>query len=341
MQPVEWAKAATIYSYNDNLIRAILGIGMEERAVRVPAPDEVVIRVSASPVNPSDIAFLRGGYNVFKPLPAVPGFEGAGIVVDTGNNVRHWRGKMVSFFTRDDNDGAWSEYVVTSKTNCFLIKENVPANQAACFSVNPFTAYGLFQMAVESGAGIIVQNAAGGQVAGFIRYFAKESGLEVINIVRKKEQKDDLNRAGHITINSVDDDYLQKLSEITAGRKVFVIDAVGGEATGRLINTMPPGSTLALYGGLSGGNIGGIDPIEVIFRDKRFIGFNLNLWRTSVPVDRLEQVSEQLQKIIAGGKCTTRIQGTYPLSEIVPAIRAYIRNMSAGKALLIPGEKEG
>lgn len=337
MRTIHSNKAAIISSYNDNLIRAILGISVGERPVPVPGPDEVVIKVSASPVNPSDIAFLRGGYNVVKELPAVPGFEGAGTVVDAGNNLIHWKGKRVSFFTQEEGDGAWAEYVVTDGSNCLLIEENMADDQAACFSINPFTAYGMFQMARRNATDVIVQNAAAGQVGEFIRYFAKEKGLEVINVVRRKESAEAMINAGNDTLCSVEENYTKKLKEMVSGRKAIVFDAVGGEATGQFMNILPSGSTIVLYGGLSGGMIGDIDPLQLIFHDKCLTGFNLNNWRKSLSREELGKVSSTLQKIISEEKCLTRIQGSFPLTDIVAAIRSYIKNMSAGKVVLKPG----
>jgi NADPH:quinone reductase-like Zn-dependent oxidoreductase len=52
-----------------------------------PGPDEVLVRVFASPINPSDLMFVQGLYGLKKPLPAVPGFEGGGTVVQAGTGM--------------------------------------------------------------------------------------------------------------------------------------------------------------------------------------------------------------------------------------------------------------
>ena len=56
-----------------------------EMPVPKPGPGQVLVRVSAAPINPSDLMFVRGLYGVKKPLPAVPGFEGSGTVVAAGS----------------------------------------------------------------------------------------------------------------------------------------------------------------------------------------------------------------------------------------------------------------
>lgn len=56
------------------------------KVIEIPVPrnGEVLIRVESAPINPSDLAFLKGHYSSNKPLPCVPGFEGSGVVVSNG-----------------------------------------------------------------------------------------------------------------------------------------------------------------------------------------------------------------------------------------------------------------
>ncbi len=52
-----------------------------------PGPGEVLVKMYASPINPSDLAFLAGGYGIKKPFPVIPGFEGSGTVIAAGNGI--------------------------------------------------------------------------------------------------------------------------------------------------------------------------------------------------------------------------------------------------------------
>ena len=69
-------KSVVLPDYNANLIRALIGMKIKEKPIPVPSKDEVLIEMLAAPCNPSDIAFLMGGYNIKKPTPCIPGFEG-------------------------------------------------------------------------------------------------------------------------------------------------------------------------------------------------------------------------------------------------------------------------
>src|SRR5215472_16136025 len=74
-----------------------------EVPVPQPGPGEVLVRVAASPVNPSDLMFITGNYGFKKPLPATPGFEGSGTVVETGSGLmaRFMKGRRVACVAAD------------------------------------------------------------------------------------------------------------------------------------------------------------------------------------------------------------------------------------------------
>ncbi len=100
-------KKVVLPSYNKNIIRAIRSLQVETCDDLQVGKDEVFIKVHAAPCNPSDIAFLMGGYNIVKELPAVPGFEGSGIVEEAGEGAEDLIGKKVSFFIQEENCGSW------------------------------------------------------------------------------------------------------------------------------------------------------------------------------------------------------------------------------------------
>jgi NADPH:quinone reductase-like Zn-dependent oxidoreductase len=323
-------------AYNRNIIRAIIGLKTGERKLPDLKPNDVLIRMEAAPINPSDVAFIRGEYNVDKQVPAVPGFEGAGIVEDAGPNAMYLIDKRVSCFVQGDNDGTWAEYFVTNADNCIVIKDELAIEQAACLSINPFTAYALFDIAKAKGCDSIVQNAASGQVAESVRVFAKMEGVKVINIVRKQEQVENLKSAGEeFVLNSAEEGFAKQFKELTHELNALIaFDAVGGETTGVLINNMPADSDIILYGGLSGIDISGIDSLEIIFGNKKLYGFDLNKWIAVKKKDEFQEVANEIQNMIIAGDLTTEIQSSFSLDDVVSAIRIYIKSMSAGKVLL-------
>jgi NADPH:quinone reductase len=110
-------------------------IAVVEMPVPRPGPGEVLVRVFASPINPSDLMFIRGLYGFKKPLPSVSGFEGSGTVVEAGAGMmpRFLKGRRVACTAADPGvtGGLWAEYVVTSAQFCIPLRKDVDLEQGA------------------------------------------------------------------------------------------------------------------------------------------------------------------------------------------------------------------
>lgn len=332
-------KAIQLNQYNGNLLRVLAAMHVAEVPVPQPAANQVLVRVEASPINPSDLAFLRGGYNVRKTLPAIAGFEGAGTIVSFGEGSKESLiGKRVTFYVNDDSQGAWAEYVTLSDKDYFVVDKDMAVEQAACLFINPFTAWALVEIAQKGGHKTIVQSAANGQVGKFIRHFAQSHKIEVINLVRKPEQVEALKNEGvKYVLNISDDDFYKQLRTLASELKATAaIDAVGGELSGKLFNALPINGEVIVYGGLSGQPLSGFDTLGAIFGNKIVRGFNLNGWISEKTSDEFEKVSQTIQALFTSGELTTQIQASFPLDGFVDGIRQYISSMSSGKILLRP-----
>lgn len=335
---IKTTKAVVLPVYNDNLLRAVLGLKIEEREIPQLKDNEVLVKMEAAPCNPSDIAFLRGGYNVVKPLPAVPGFEGTGLVVEAGTTAKSLIEERVSCFVQEDSDGTWAEYFIAQKGDCILLKGDMNVKQAGCFSINPLTAYGMYEMIEPLNGKAFIVTAAGGQVPQILRAFAKRDGIEVINIVRKESSIEELkNKDEDYVLYSGDENFDDQLKQLCEElNPTFAFDAVGGEITAQLFNSMPSNSNVVVYGGLSGNSISGLSTMDIIFKDKILLGFNLNDWIPGKTSEELKSITDELQEMFLSGELKTEIQGTFKLEDVVKGIRSYIKNMSAGKVLFTP-----
>ncbi|MBU2651269.1 MAG: zinc-binding dehydrogenase [Bacteroidetes bacterium] len=330
-----------IPDYALNIVRAAKSMWLETLDQEVGLkPDQVLIHLLAAPINPSDISFIQGRYNIRKSLPAIPGFEAAGIVVLTGNDpkAKALDGKRVSCFTQEKEWGTWSEYFVAGCGDCIPIEDGIPDDQAACLSVNPLTAFGLFRHVKDKGCPSVLLNAAGSQVASLIRQMASMEGINVINIVRKSEQADYLLQQGEqYVINQQEEgfqDILEKMTHKLDTR--LALDAVGGELSGIILNSMPGNSELVIYGGLSGKPTGSFDNLEMIFQGKAFRGWNLYDWKKEVGEEGFQKATAKIQKWILEGKLKTTIQATLPIDQFESGLFQYIKNMSGGKILFTP-----
>lgn len=305
-----------------------------------PGPGEVLVRVHASPVNPSDLMFIRGLYGFKKPLPAIPGFEGSGTVVDAGPGLmpRILNGRRVACAAADAKiaGGMWAEYVVTSANMCIPLRGDVDLEQAAMMLVNPMTAWALMEIAREGRHAAVVQTAAASALGRMIVRLGRRFSLPIINIVRRAEQVEVLKAAGaeHV-LSSSDPDFDPRLQEICHKLRTTIgFDAVSGEMTARVLRAQPPRSRLLLYGALSL-EAAQTDPASLIFEGKRLEGFWLSAWLRRKNLLSQMRVAGQVQKLLSSD-LKSEVRARLPLEQAGRAIAEYAASMTAGKVLIMP-----
>jgi NADPH:quinone reductase len=326
-----------LHQDNPNLLRVILSLKKEEIQTTQPRKGQLLVKMEAAPCNPSDIAFMRGMYNIKKNLPKVLGFEGAGIVCAVADEENQYlTGKRVACFSQANTHGTWAEYFLCEAKQCLIIRDAMPLEQAACFFVNPFTAYAMFEKAREKGISALIQNAAGGQIGRFISVFAKKAGIALINIVRKSMHVEELKARGEkYVLNMQDEDFEQRLKEYAHDLGAHMaFDAVGGLLGAQIFHALPENSEMMVFGGLSGEKIPGIDVMELIFKKKRISGFDLNQWMAVHSSEEIQKTSDHLQHMIIAGDLQTHIQKKVDADHVVEGLKQYIKNMSAGKILI-------
>jgi NADPH2:quinone reductase len=315
-------------------------ISLVELPVPRPGPGQVLVRVSASPINPSDQMFLCGLYGFKKPLPAVPGFEGSGTVEEAGSGfmARFLKGRRVACAAVDPRSpqGMWAEYVVTSAQSCMPLSDHVTMEQGAMMLVNPLTAWALVDIARRGRHRAIVQTAAASALGKMVVKLGQKCSIPVINVVRRAEQVEALRAFGaeHV-LNSSDDGFdsnLRKLCQDLGATISF--DAVSGETSGRVLRAQPDGSELIVYGALSL-EANQIDPASLIFEGKRVNGFWLSEWLRHRSVLAQLKLGRQVQSLLADD-LKTEVHTRLPLEKVASALEEYAANMTSGKILLVP-----
>src|SRR5262249_12071426 len=220
-----------------------------------PTPEsdfrQVRVRMLAAPINPSDLMTIQGNYGRLPTLPATPGYEGAGVVEATGGGVLGWlrKGKRVAVIHQ--KGGTWAEYCVVPAKNVVPVPDDVPDEQAAMFFVNPVTAIAMTRdvLAVPPGEWLR-QSAAGGALGHMIVRLGKLHGFKTINVVRRKEQAEELRKVGGDVCLSESDGPIEKqVMDATGGKGVrFAVDPVGGATGTALARCLGHGGRLLLYG---------------------------------------------------------------------------------------------
>jgi NADPH2:quinone reductase len=272
-----------------------LKLFLQSAPVPEPGEDEVVVRIEATPINPSDqmtliipadvttgettgtgadttySAKLRKGIEsrvqprVGKPLSI--GNEGAGTVVKAGSSdaAQALLGKTVAVL-----DGAlYCQYRKVNVMQCMTLNEGTTAREAASCFVNPLTALGFVETMRMEGHKAIIHTAAASNLGQMLNRICLNDGIDLINIVRKKEQAELLKAQGAKYIcNSSDDTFMADLTAAIEETGAYIaFDATGGGNLGsHILSCMekaalkgekhpgPYGSTifkqLYIYGGL-------------------------------------------------------------------------------------------
>ncbi len=121
--------------------------GFGQAKVQLPGKDQVLIKVESATLNPSDILFMRGKYNVKLNYPYTPGWEGSGTVIKAGEGTlaQSLVGKRVAFMKSFEvgtykYGGSMAEYCVTNAFQAFPISDDLSFDDVASFVVNPMTA---------------------------------------------------------------------------------------------------------------------------------------------------------------------------------------------------------
>lgn len=158
---------------------------LEETERPLPAPDEILVKVYVSGINPVDRVVRDGGNDVLRPflkLPMTLGWDAAGIVEETGSEVTAFKkGDEVYGVPNFPGDGSYAEYL-TAKASQFALKpKSIGFNEASGVPLAAVTAWsGIFDLGkLESGQRILIHGAAGG-VGNLALQFAKAKGAYVI-----------------------------------------------------------------------------------------------------------------------------------------------------------------
>lgn len=306
------------------------------RKIPVPRParGEVLIRMAAAPINPSDLGFLSGSSGT-SPAPIVPGLEGSGTVVAAGAGLMPHLlvGRRVAFASRQG--GTWANYAVATATRCIPLRQHVSLEQGASLIVNPLTAVAFFDMVKRGGHTAIVNNAAASALGRMILRLGRTSGVTVINIVRRQDQAEVLKSLGadHV-LDSRDAQFASALRELAHRFKAtLAFDAVGGTQMQTLIDAVPFGSTIVVYAGLAG-EPSMFNPRTVAGDDKKIVGFYLGNWMARRGILGMLRDIRRVQRLV-GTDLQTTIHGRFPLSAAETAVQSYRTNMTAGKVLLV------
>jgi trans-2-enoyl-CoA reductase len=288
--------------------------------------------MQAAPVNPADLNQIEGKYPIRAELPATPGFEGAGVVVDLGRNVTNLTAGALVILPH--NVGTWRDAVAVKADDLVAVPAGIEPVHAAMLKINPMTAWRLLHDYVQLQKGDwLIQNAANSAAGEAVIQIAHELGYKTVNVVRRTELIDELRALGGDVVLLDDENLRQQVKSATNGAPIRLgLNAVGGDSALRLANCLAPGSTMVTYGAMS------LQPLKIpngllIFKDLRFRGIWINKWYdNATPQERLNAF-QALFEMAKRGLLKTKVEKAYPLTEAKVAVTRAGEGKRSGKII--------
>jgi NADPH:quinone reductase-like Zn-dependent oxidoreductase len=310
----------------------------------VPAPQpnrgEVLVRMLASPINPSDLMYIAGKYGLKPHLPATPGFEGVGVVEGSGGGILGWlrNGKRVAVI--NDRIGNWAEYTVTKARQVVPVPDDLTDDQAATFFVNPATAIIMTREVLRVPAGAwLLQSAAGGELGKMVIRLGKKFGFRTLNVVRRREQAAELSALGaDRVIVEADGPLPEQVARAAPEGVRHAIDPVGGTTGSAVIASLALGGRCLLYGSLSDEPVS-LHPRLAIGHGLRVEGFWLGVWAKEQGILAMLRLFRQVRALMREGVLQSTFAATYPLEDARKAVEHAAAPGKGGKVLLRIGTR--
>ena len=236
-------------------------LSITQAELPIPSADEVLIKVEAAPINPSDLGLLLSfaadlssistsgsedeTVTSMKIHPALMGSmkprldqsmqagnEGAGVIVDAGENVKEFIGKTVGLA----GGAMYSQYRCVPAASCLVMDEGTLPSEAASSFVNPLTALSFIETMKMENHSALVHTAAASNLGQMLVKICKDDGIPLVNIVRKSEQVELLKNLGaEYVCNTSDESFVDDLvTALVATGATLGFDATGGGNNGEL-----------------------------------------------------------------------------------------------------------
>lgn len=244
-----------------------LTLALHNIEIPTPGADEVVIRIEAAPLNPSDLGVMFGAADMSTatqsgteqsptivanvPAQAMPslakrvgkaipvGNEGAGTVIAAGSSeaAQALMGKTVAVI----GGGTYRQYLSANVQSCLELKEGTTAKEGASSFVNPLTALAMVETMRAEGHKAIIHAAAASNLGQMLNRICIADGIDLINIVRKPEQETLLRNMGaKYVVNSSSESFIADLTAaiIETGATIAFDPIGGGQLTSDILNCM-------------------------------------------------------------------------------------------------------
>ena len=293
---------------------------VEDNSIEPPKGNEVLVRMLARPINPSDLIPIRGAYSHRISLPNIPGYEGVGIVEDVGPLVSHnLIGKRVLPLR---GEGTWQEFVKTSAEFTVSIPHSIDDFTASQMYINPITAWVTCTEVLKLRPDdVLLVNACGSSIGHIFAQLSKVLGFRLIAVTRNNKYTEDLLHLGASYVIDTSKDLLyETVIELTNGMGAdAAIDSVGGSSGNNLAFCVHPNGNFLTIGLLSGIQVNWADIVNKAKVNANI--FHLRNWNKNVSVNKWQETFNRLIRLIDEQKLSlTMVDSKYDLSDVKKAI---------------------
>jgi NADPH2:quinone reductase len=244
-----------------------LRIWLEPQVQAAPGPDEILVRIEAAPLNPSDQILLLGpvdlgslrAYRGDDDMPVIEGQvprerlgaiagrlgqslpvgnEGAGTVVSAGSHCQKFIGRRVALRAAT---GTFAQYQIVRAADTLPLPDGVPARAGAAAFINPLTALGMVETMRREGHTALVHTAAASSVGSMLNRLCLADGIALVNIVRSQEQVQRMRSQGaaHVLDSSAADFREALVAALRTTGATLAFDAIGGgKMAGQILAAM-------------------------------------------------------------------------------------------------------
>ena len=298
-----------------------------------PGKGEALLRVHAASINFPDLLLVAGTYQYKPPLPATPGIEAVGTVVEVGENSTLKVGDRVMAFAT--GGGAFADQMLTEQGNSFPVPTGMSDYDAASMLTTYQTSYvGLVHRArLQRGETLLVHGGAGGVGISAIQ-LGKILGAEVIATAGSAEKLEICRRVGaqHV-INYRKDDFVSAVKDITAGRGADVIyDPVGGEVFDRSSKCIAWEGRLLVIG-FASGRIPDIAANRILLKNMSVVGL---FWGSYLVHNAglMTKVHTELASLYKRGEIRPVIHNAIPMQQLIEGLEGVESRKTYGKVVL-------
>ncbi len=337
----------------------LLTLSLREVQFPEPGENEVLVKVEASPINPSDLGLLLGPADLtqakFSGTTALPevtapvpeallrqiaaragqslpaGNEGAGQVIAAGASeaAQNLMGKTVAIL----GGAMYAEYRVLKANQCLVMNEGVSASQGASCFVNPLTALGMVATMKEEGHSALLHTAAASNLGQMLVKICLKDQIPLVNVVRKADSVELLKSLGaeHV-LNSSTDNFMESLIEaLTQTNATIGFDATGGgKLAGQVLTAMEAAQAAKMgefsrYGSTQHKQLyiyGGLDRSPTTFNRSFGMAWGLGGWLLTPFLQKIGPVAAESLRQRVADEITTTFASHYTQSVSLPEMLA-------------------